>query len=186
MGSATQVVILNGVSSVGKTSIAKALQRIAAEPFLNVSMDAFLDMLPERTLNHPDGITFEAVYGASRPTVAVRTGPVVERALTGMRHAVSALADRGNNLIVDEVMFGAVEEEEYRRLLQPFDVLFVGIFASLEVIEERERLRGDREIGLARWQFDLVHRDRAYDLRVDTTHMTPDAAALKIKTAFGL
>jgi chloramphenicol 3-O phosphotransferase len=42
-----RIVLLNGVGSVGKSSIAKALQAITSEPFLHVQMDAFLDMLPE-------------------------------------------------------------------------------------------------------------------------------------------
>ena len=42
-----QVIILNGIGSVGKSSMAKALQAITSKPFLHVAMDAFLDMLPE-------------------------------------------------------------------------------------------------------------------------------------------
>jgi chloramphenicol 3-O phosphotransferase len=42
------VVILNGASSAGKTSIAKALQSVSAYPFLRLSVDDFLNMLPER------------------------------------------------------------------------------------------------------------------------------------------
>lgn len=43
-----RIVLLNGVGSVGKTAIAKAMQAITAEPFLHVEMDAFLNMMPER------------------------------------------------------------------------------------------------------------------------------------------
>ncbi len=51
-----QVIILNGIGSVGKSSTAKALQAITSKPFLHVAMDAFLDMLPEKMLAHPDGL----------------------------------------------------------------------------------------------------------------------------------
>ena len=55
------VILLNGVGSAGKSSIAKALQTITAEPFLHVAMDAFLDLMPARYWDHPDGVTFETV-----------------------------------------------------------------------------------------------------------------------------
>lgn len=180
------VILLNGVSSAGKSSIAKALQRIAAEPFLHVAMDDFLEMLPTRTLNHPDGITFEPLADAAHPTVAIRTGVVVERALRGMRQAVAALAGEGNHLIVDDVMFEAGEEREYRTLLAPFDFRLVGVFAPLEILEQRERQRGDRDRGLARWQFDRVHKGRRYDLEVDASTATPDEIAEHIRAKFGL
>jgi chloramphenicol 3-O phosphotransferase len=41
-----RIVLINGVSSVGKGSVAKALQKIASRPMLHVQMDAFLEMLP--------------------------------------------------------------------------------------------------------------------------------------------
>ena len=42
---------------------------------------------------------------------------------------------------------------EYRGLLASFHIAWVGIFAPLDVLEAREAGRGDRLIGLARWQF---------------------------------
>jgi chloramphenicol 3-O phosphotransferase len=43
----SHIIILNGVGSAGKSSIARALQDIAMQPYLHVPMDAFLDMLPK-------------------------------------------------------------------------------------------------------------------------------------------
>ena len=64
----SRVVLLNGVSSVGKGSVAKALQRIASRPMLHVQMDAFLEMMPPGTFGAPEGYTFEtrASRAASR------------------------------------------------------------------------------------------------------------------------
>jgi chloramphenicol 3-O-phosphotransferase len=101
-----QIIILNGVGSVGKSSTAKALQEIAETPFLHVSMDAFLDMLPASMFGHRDGLVFEALEEDGRPSVAIHTGPVMDRAMRGMRRAIAAMAEAGNNLIVDDVMLG--------------------------------------------------------------------------------
>ncbi|HZC16431.1 MAG TPA: AAA family ATPase [Caulobacteraceae bacterium] len=182
----THVIVLNGASSVGKSSTAKALQEIATAQFLHVRMDAFLEMLPAAMFGHADGYIFETVQDQGKPSVVIRTGPVMERTLRGMRHAIAAMAAQGNNLIVDDVMFDGVEQRAYRELLAPFETHFVGLFAPLGVIEARERERGDRAIGLARWQYDRVHGGLTYDLEIDTTVATPAECAEQIKAAFGL
>lgn len=181
-----QVIILNGIGSVGKSATAKALQAIAAKPFLHVAMDVFLDMLPEKVFGHPDGLVFETMQDGGKPIIAIRSGPVLQRAMRGMRYAVAAMAAQGNNLIVDEVMIEAQTVQEYRDLLQAFDLRLVGLFAPLDVLETRERARGDRQVGLARWQYDRVHRDVTYDLELDTAAARPTECAQLIRDAFGL
>jgi chloramphenicol 3-O phosphotransferase len=180
------IVILNGVGSVGKSATARALQAIATTPFLHVAMDAFLDMVPEKLFGQPDGLVFETVTDQGKPCIVIRSGPVVEQTMRGMRHAVAAMAAQGNNLIVDEVLIDGSKANEYRALLSLFDVRFVGLFAPLAVLEARERARGDRAIGLARWQFDRVHQGIAYDLEIDTALATPLECARMIRDAFGL
>jgi chloramphenicol 3-O phosphotransferase len=86
LASRTRVIILNGVSSVGKNSTARSFQTISAKPFMHGAMDTFLGILPAAMLDHPDGLTFE---DEGKPSVVIRGGPVVERA---MRHAIAALA----------------------------------------------------------------------------------------------
>lgn len=182
---AARIVILNGVGSAGKGSIAKALQAITTDPFLHVEMDAFLNMLPQASFGHPDGIIFETVEEDGKPLVMIRTGPVARRALRGMRHAVAAMAGQGNNLIVDEVMLNG-EVAEYRTLLSAFELFLVGVFAPLNVLEARERQRGDRMIGLARWQYQRAHKGKVYDFEVDTGSATDLECAMLIKQKFGL
>lgn len=182
----SRIIILNGVGSVGKTATARALQAISAMPFLHVSMDVFLEMLPPALLDHPDGLVFADVGEQGIPSVAIRAGPVLERAMRGMRHAVAAMAAEGNDLIVDDVMTREGEDREYRELLAGYDVRLVGLFAPLDVLEARERRRGDRRIGLARWQYQRVHRGIAYDLTIDTTATSPEENARIIRDAFGL
>jgi chloramphenicol 3-O phosphotransferase len=182
----SRIIILNGVSSVGKTSVARALQKIAAEPLLLVSMDIFLEMLPERMIGHADGLIFDVQEKNGKPSVIIRSGPVLARTLRGMRHAVAAMAAQGNDLIVDDVMLGRGEALEYQTLLSQFDLRMVGVFAPLAVIEAREQARGDREIGLARWQYDQVHQGLTYDLELDAATSTPMQNAERLQHAFGL
>ncbi len=180
MNRSAQIILLNGAGSSGKSSIAKELQKIAGKPFLHIQMDDFCAMLPESLQDHPDGFSFQEISENGKPLVVIKTGPVGERALRGMRHAIAAMAAQGNNLIVDDVMLEN-EREEYEALLSGFETFFVSVFAPLEVLEARERQRGDRMIGLARWQYDRVHRGKRYDLEVDSGGLGPQECATLIK-----
>ncbi len=179
------VILLNGVGSAGKTTVAKALQGLASRPFLHLQMDAFLDMLPDALWDHPDGIVFEPLAAGDAPVTAVRTGPVAARLLRGMRRSVAAMAAEGCDLIVDDVT-EAPEAGDYRRLLAPQDLRLVALHVRLDVAEARERARGDRHPGLARWQFDRIHRGIDYDLELDTSDLPPEDCARTIARAFGL
>lgn len=180
------VIVLNGAGSVGKTSTARALQRLAKEPLLHVQMDVFLEMLPPAMFGHPDGYVFEATEEDGYPSVKIHSGPVLARLMSGMRHAICAMAERGSSLVVDDVILGGGEADDYRRLLTKFDFRLVGLFAPLDVLERRELERGDRDIGLARWQYRRVHAGIRYDLEVDTATRSPNEVARIISQAFDL
>jgi chloramphenicol 3-O phosphotransferase len=172
----TKIILLNGVGSSGKTSLARALQAASKDPFLHVQMDAFIAMLPARYLNDPDGFTFASSTVDGKSVVSIQSGPVAQQAMRGMRHAMVALASAGNNLIVDEVLLGE-EKNEYARLFEPFQLITVGVHCPLQVLEERERQRGDRLVGLARWQYNKVHAGMTYSVTVDTSETSPEECA---------
>lgn len=142
-------------------------------------------MLPAAYQDHPDGISYETLRRDGKPSIAIATGPVGARALRGMRHAIAAMAGQGNDLIVDDVLCDG-ELPEYRTLLAGFELHVVGVFAPLAVLEDRERRRGDRGIGLARWQYDRVHKGVTYDLEIDTSQASPLECAEIIKKTFRL
>ena len=180
-----KIILLNGVGSAGKSSIARALQTITAAPFLHVQMDAFIDMLPVALQDHADGFSFETILEDGKPSVVIRSGPVGARAMRGMRHAIAAMAGQGNDLIVDDVIFND-EIAEYVELLSDFDLHLVGVMAPLEVLEARERQRADRLPGLARWQYERVHKGIRYDLEIDSSSATPLECARRIQQEFHL
>jgi chloramphenicol 3-O phosphotransferase len=181
-----RIIVLNGIGSVGKSSIARALQGITVEPFLHVQLDTFIAMLPAAYQEqHPDGFVFETVHEDGKPLVVIRSGMVAKRALQGMRHAIIAMARQGNNMIVDDVVLGSVRAH-YGDLAAEHHVSIVGVFAPLDVLEARERQRGDRLIGLARWQYERVHKGDIYDLEIDASRATPLECATIIKETFRL
>jgi chloramphenicol 3-O phosphotransferase len=178
-----RIVLLNGVGSAGKSSIARALQTITAAPFLHVQMDTFIAMLPDALQDHADGFSYETIRQDAKPSVVIRTGPIGARTLRGMRQAFAAMAGQGNNLIIDDVLCNG-EMPEYIELLSGFDLHLVGVMAPLEVLEAREAQRADRLPGLARWQYTRVHAGISYDLEVDTSALTPLECARRIQQRF--
>jgi len=181
----SRVVLINGVSSAGKGSLARALQAITETPFLHVQMDAFLEMLPAPMFGSREGYIFESALEDGKPVTAIHTGPMMAMLMRGMRRSVAAMAAEGADVIVDDVMWGD-DFADYQAVMAPFEFRAVGLKAPLEVIEERERRRGDRTLGLARWQYERVHQGVDYDLVIDNSAATPEACAARIKDAFGL
>lgn len=182
------IILLNGVGSVGKSSIAKALQERVSSPLMHVQMDAFLEMLPESIQEHSTTFTYSQIIRDGDYEVVIGAGSVGKQLLHGMRRAVRAMAEAGLNLVVDDVLMGGDDPgfEEYRSLLSPFSFRTVGVLATLETLEYREINRGDRLRGLARWQFPRVHAGATYDLTVHSDNLSPREIADKIVRVFDL
>ncbi len=145
------IIILNGASSSGKTTILAALQKQLAEPYLNAGIDKFIWMLPGRYLDRP---LWDDVLG-----LATCAGSLGHQLFSGMHHAIAALAHTGNNVIADHVLVEPAWVSECARLFADLPAYLIGIRCPLEVLEEREKARRDRTLGQARAQY--PHRPRA-------------------------
>ncbi len=145
-----QVILLNGASSSGKSTLARALQAQLEMPHVTLAEDDFWSKLPER--DHPFEVRYRLYYG--------------------FMSCIAALAERGNFLIVDTVADDRDALLECARLLLPYRILFVGVHCALPVLEEREKSRGDRTPGTAKRQFERVHTHAPYDIEVDTSQTT--------------
>lgn len=185
MKSPARIILLNGPGSVGKTSVAQALQKITETPFLHVRGEDFLNMLPATHRDHPEGTYYETLTEGGRPSAVLRTGRHAQAVMSGMRHAVAAMAREGNNLIVDDAL-NEGGADAYVRLLASCRLYIVGLYAPLDVLEARESRRSDRRPGLARWQFERVHRGVNYDIGIDTATDSPEACATTLKLALKL
>lgn len=181
-----RVIVLNGIGSAGKTSAAKAFQRIATEPYLHVSGDVFLDMIAPQMWGDERGIIFRQIEDDGPPSIEIEMGIELERLMEGMRASVAALAKVGNNCVVDDVMLSAVDQQSYLNACHGVPINFVAIHAPLHILEERERTRGDRLIGLSRWQFSRVHQGIKYDFEIDTTNKEPEDVARQIASALSV
>ncbi len=166
-----RVIVLNGGSSSGKSSLAAALQEALPEPWLRLSVDTLIGALPPGITGGGPGIGFGA-------NGEVDVGAEFTRLQSAWMRGVAAIAQAGVPVIVEDgFLSGPIAQERWRSALGPLPVLWVGVRCDAEVAAERERARGDRAVGMARKQAETVHRGIAYDLVVDTTHATAAQAA---------
>ena len=86
-------------------------------------------------------------------------------------------------MIVDEVLVDESDWRSWVKHLDGLDVQWVGVRAALDVVEHRDAYRADRVNGVARAEYDLVHRYATYGTEVDTAVLSPTAAATAIRTA---
>jgi chloramphenicol 3-O phosphotransferase len=167
------IVILNGTSSAGKTSILKALQRTLPAPYLDAGIDRFIFMLPSPYLNRP---LWDDVLG-----LADRSGAMGHQLFSGMHRAIAALAQAGNNVLADHVIVEPSWVTECAALFAHLPAYLIGVHCALEIVEERERSRGDRTLGQARTQFGVVHQHVVYDFVVDSGAANADECAAAIQ-----
>lgn len=180
------IVILNGPSSVGKSSIQKKVQELFTEPYLRMGLDD-LAFLPARyiSINGPvppadQGIWLDTTQKDGRRIVTIHYGEVGQKMIKGIHRTFAAFAATGNNIIVDYILYDAAWLQDLAHTLKDYKVYFIGVHAPLSVIEEREIARGDRLLGHARSHYEDVHKGLMYDLEIDSSKLTPEESALAI------
>lgn len=163
------IILLNGASSSGKTSIVRALQTALPEPYLDAGFDRFLWMLPGRYLDRP---LWDDVLG-----LATEAGVTGHRLVLGMHRAIAALSRAGNCVVADHLLVETAWVDDCAAVLADLPAWLIGVRCPLPVLVERERARGDRTLGQAAAQHERVHAHGVYDFEVDTSLMSPEACA---------
>jgi len=183
-----QIIYLNGPSSSGKTTLAKALQHAFEKPFLHVGIDKIIGWMPEKVNNWtggeaPSGYSWKKTVDASgNPIQELQAGRFAQKIGKTFQEVVLALAKMGHHIVIDDVSFGKQQLDEWKKTLKDFRVLWVGVNAPLPVLEQREKERGNRIPGSARGQFHKVHVDTTYDLEIDTHQASISENTEKIKS----
>ena len=185
-----QAIFLNGTSSSGKTTLARALQAVLPESWQHLALDQFRDGLPDkfRGLNAPEGTTgwqglnVVPVTSSQPPYTRIAYGDQGLRLLKGMRRAMRSLVDAGNNIIIDDIILEPEFLNDYLDVFAGIDLWFVGIRCDLAIIEEREAQRLGRFPGTARGHFMQCHAHDRYDIQVDTGSLSPQQCAAVIQS----
>ena len=160
------VILLNGPSSSGKSTLARALQKLIiekrAEKYEVVSIDDFLKMSPTETIYEED------VFKIS--------GDLCKRA--------NEILVTGDGVIMDHVITSERIFEHLKEDLSSCCVQMVRVSCPLQLLRTRERARGDRSPGSAEASAEYLFPKDGYDLLVDTAMMSPHENALLIFNSF--
>ncbi|MFE9882996.1 chloramphenicol phosphotransferase CPT family protein [Streptomyces sp. NPDC005784] len=160
------VILLNGTSSSGKTSIARALLDLLDGTWFHMPVDAFHAMRGGRDGREMSDEDLQAE---------------IDRTVKGFHRAVAGMAAGGNNLVVDHPLSRRWRLLDLLDLLVPQDTVLVGVRCPLPELERRELDRGDRQPGLAALQYGQVHSHGLHDLDVDTSLRSPAQCAHHIR-----
>ncbi|WP_205856670.1 chloramphenicol phosphotransferase CPT family protein [Phytoactinopolyspora endophytica] len=168
---AGQIIILNGVPRSGKSSIATAIQETFDGVWMNLGVDHFMRMTPER---FQPGVGLRP--GGERPDLE----PFVATLYLAMYDSVAAHSRIGVNVVVDVGHHDHYSRplgilSRCARRLSGLPVLFVGVRCPIDVVMERRHATwgvdpGDGTVPtpVRRWQ-EAVHTPGVYDLEVDTS-----------------
>lgn len=156
------IILLNGSSSAGKSTLAKALQALIEdkrnERYEIVSIDDFLKMTTEEVIYEDD------VYEIS--------GSLCEK--------VMQVFNANQGVIIDHVITSDRVFKQLKEAVSPQYLWMVHVTCPLEIIQKREQARKDRCPGSAEASYTYLYPKDGYDLTVDTHFMTVSECANRI------
>jgi len=169
MSQTAKIIFLHGASSSGKSTLARGIQNTIDLPFWHISIDHLRD----------SGVLPQARFRSGE----FEWQDVRDQFFHGFHLSLAAYAQAGNNLILEHILDTQGWLEELVGLFAPFDVFFVGVHCPLPMLIEREKARGDRQIGSAEQDFYHIHQKMRYDLEVQSDN-APDENVQHIISAW--
>lgn len=164
-----KLIVLNGASSAGKTTIAHALIPRMGDGVVFTSFDHILER--EKPLgDEGDLMRFLRVLRFQLTDGRLRLFRQLHR-------EVADLVRGGSDVILETALMDRRALLDAASQFAPLGGCFVGIKPPLEVSEQWEAQRGDRPRGQARLHYDLIHAHGHYDLVIDPSVHAPDVCA---------
>ncbi len=121
------VIVLNGASSVGKSTLALALQDLLPKPFLHVGIDTLLAAMPPSSAG---------IAVADDGSVAVAGD--FRRLELAWYAGLAAMASCGAGLIIDEVFLtGQRSQQRLANALGNVPTLWIGVHCRLDIAVNR-------------------------------------------------
>lgn len=186
-----KIIILNGPSASGKSSIQKAFQSLMMPNlWIKLGIDNLFDNpMPDINL---ENLNFwqskntirwiETMKDANgNSIITLFTGEQGEKVAYGMNSAIAEYAKSGCNCIVDYIAYKKEWICDLKNKLKDIKTYWIKVTAPLHILEERETARGTSPRGHARSHYETVFWDLHYDLEVDSEKLSVYEIAQKIK-----
>ena len=143
-----KILLLNGPSSAGKTTLSWELQTKAPGYWYWLPLDSFLMAVPSQQWEKDEGEGFRTAFDLHHDCVKL-------------------ISDQGKNIIVDTVIYTDENLASFENRLAGHPIIRVKVTCPVEELNRRELARGDRDIGLAASQAEAMAAQTNYDLTVD-------------------
>lgn len=172
MTPSSKLIILEGPSGSGKSSLAAALQEcLLPGIWLSFSMDTLIYTLPPSVLHRCNSANdWSGVDGRAIGAAALR--------------CLRALVECGNKVIFDLCIPNSKYAETLQADVRDLSPVTVGVRCDWPEIERRTLQRADRSMEEAERTFKAGHRLQNHDLVLDTTAMSPGTAAAACLASF--
>lgn len=182
-----KLIIINGGSSAGKTSMSLELQEIMDEPYFLLGIDVFWFTMPQKAIDlervQADYYQWcEEVTEEGLKYFRILPGHYLNESMLARYKSMAAYLDQGLNVVADEVFWSKDWLLESLEVFASYTSYYVGIFCDDAELSRREIQRGDRYLGWARGSQIYAHKDAIYDLTIDNTKKTPLECAQEIKS----
>jgi chloramphenicol 3-O phosphotransferase len=183
----TNLFVLNGASSSGKSSIALALQDLWPRPLLVTGLDTYIGGWPAKFTKFigEEGTPTEQTVGlrvvpgkGPAPSWIFESGEQFNQLMRLVHRAWVSYGDGGIDLIVDHALFDESMRLDALEVLS--NAFWVGVMCDMDELVRRESQRGDRPTGFASGTSVVVHEGMRYDLVVDSTSTSSEQLAQQI------
>jgi chloramphenicol 3-O phosphotransferase len=183
------LIVLNGPSSAGKSTIISSLQDFWPRPLFASGLDVFIGGWPISYVTLPDSENLPVPNTGMRIVAGVGPAPSWIPEYGDQFHEVmkfahgcwAAMHDGGIDVVIDHVILDATLREQARSTLA--NAFWVGVTCDIDELIRRESARGDRRISFASGTAAVVHNEMSYDLTVDTTDTPAEVIARQIYDA---
>jgi len=185
------IIILNGPSGSGKSSIQKEFQkRMMPTLWIKIGVDSFFDApMPDIT---PENMQYwqsknpirwveETKDKDGNKIITLFVGPQGEKVAYGMNSAIADYAKNGCNVIVDYIAYDQKWFEDLRQKCLNIKTYYVAVDIPLDILEKREEARGTSPKGHARSHYYSVYGNYGYDLRIDSSQHSAQEIAQQLK-----
>lgn len=157
-----EIILLNGPSSSGKSTLAKSLQKFIEkkrdEKYEIISIDDFLNMKLEDVIYEDD------VFQIS----------------LDLCEKVLEVTKSKKGVIIDHVITSERIFKQLKETLSSYPLYIVHVTCPLEVLRHREFERKNRCLGSAESSYEYLFPKEGYDLTVDTNALSPEECCIKI------
>lgn len=194
-----EIILINGTSCSGKTSLARSIQAQASRPYVATGHDDFMPMFPGRYVGidrqvQPSvtawptpgtafsslGFEVKVTEPGNPPRFHLLAGPAGWSLLSGMHRAFAAMTRAGSSLVIADVISPVVLYDYCAALKGIRRVYLIGLHCSLDELEKRERSHNNRSPGGARMQAEVIHTPGEYDLSLDTGQLSTEECARRV------